>query len=314
MKGLHIDTIYPKLIRSVLDKGVKSSPRGMGVKEIFNVGFKLEDARNSIITNPHRKINYAYAAIEMLGNFRHGDKNVEPFCFYVPRMKQYLNPETNTWEGSYATRLQLYNQLPKMYEVLRADPSSRQAVISFYNPAHDFHDYQSNDICCTLSLIFCLREGKLNLTCTMRSNDVFLGLPYDLTQFTFLQSVLACWLGVEVGGYYHFTANLHAYEQDWEKLEIIASEPWPAGEALLPTMPTWDIPDIEKTYINIEKFFSLEKSTRQNQLNGADCESTVLREIFLNIIGPAINKKLSLDFSEKVRHNVIPNKAERLKT
>lgn len=305
-----IKTIYPHLVRYLMQEGKEAAaPRGKATKELYNVGFVLTDAHNSIVTSPLRKFNYAYAVIEMLGLFQHGSKNVEPYTYYNSVMKSYLNPETNEWDGSYATRLTIYKQLPEMYKILKADPDSRRAVIAFYNPAHDFHEGESKDICCTLSLIFRLRDGKLNMTCTMRSNDILLGLPYDLTQFTFLQSVLAKWLGVEMGEYYHFAANFHAYNTDYEKLWNIANE---AGKYEDPehfaSMPDWDIADIDETYADIQRFFAWEKFLRDMEKlsvedlskafannNLETIKSKVLTDLLLNTVIPYIAKKKQKD-------------------
>jgi len=56
-----------------------------------------------------------------------------------------------------------------------------------------------------------LREGKLEWTQVMRSNDLVLGLPYNIVQFTSIQEILASWLGVEVGTYNHISDSLHIY-------------------------------------------------------------------------------------------------------
>jgi thymidylate synthase len=61
-----------------------------------------------------------------------------------------------------------------------------------------------------------IREGKLEWSQIMRSNDVFKGLPYNFVQFTSLQEVLAGWVGVEPGTYTHFSDSLHVYEQDMD--------------------------------------------------------------------------------------------------
>lgn len=47
----------------------------------------------------------------------------------------------------------------------------------------------------------------------MRSNDVHRGLPYNVVQFTTLQEVMAGWLGLEVGGYHHWSDSLHLYRR-----------------------------------------------------------------------------------------------------
>jgi len=303
MKAPNIDSVYPKLIKSVLKQGKEYEPRGMKVKEIYNVSFKINDARACIITNPYRKFHLPYAIIEMLGLFQNGAYNVEPYTWYCNNMKSFINPETGLWDASYATRLTEHKQLEEMFNILRADPDSRRAVIQIYTPQEDFHNYESKDIACTLSLIFRLREGKLNMTSTIRGNDVMLGVGYDATQYVFLQSVLACWLGVEVGEWSHFAANMHAYERDWGKLKTIATEKWPADfKPRWKKMPEWDVQDIRETFLQIKRFFAMEKEFRSCIAKNIQTDipilferykitSKFLKNAFLDILLPYILKK-----------------------
>lgn len=59
----------------------------------------------------------------------------------------------------------------------------------------------------------------------MRSNDLMLGLPHNIIQFTSLQEILAGWIGVDVGEYHQISDSLHIYEDqlpDWrQSLETI---------------------------------------------------------------------------------------------
>lgn len=52
----------------------------------------------------------------------------------------------------------------------------------------------------------------------MRSNDIFLGFPYDTFNFTMWQEYVACKLNVEIGTYTHIANSLHFYEKDREKI------------------------------------------------------------------------------------------------
>jgi len=45
----------------------------------------------------------------------------------------------------------------------------------------------------------------------MRSNDLFLGLPHNIVQFTSLQEIVAGWLDVDLGAYNHVSDSLHYY-------------------------------------------------------------------------------------------------------
>ncbi len=262
MKSDLMDTIYSKLIQSVMTNGQPVNFVAGKAKELSNVGWLLEDARNGIVLSPFRNLNYAYTVVAMLGLFQEGRKNVEPICHYNPDKAGFLNPQLDEWDGSYAHRLHKYNQLPKMYEILKRDPNSRKAVVSFYNPAHDFHYYESRNVCEALSLIFTVKNKKLNATATFRSQDL-LELPYDVIQLTFLQSVLASWLHLEVGEYYHFTQSLVAFEQDEEQLQQISTQDWHIGTHPLKTMLPWDLAQKE-TYQEIKHFFAIERTIRRN--------------------------------------------------
>jgi thymidylate synthase len=51
----------------------------------------------------------------------------------------------------------------------------------------------------------------------MRSNDIWLGVPYDYFVFTSLQTKMAMELGVDVGEYTHFAGSLHLYKRDLDR-------------------------------------------------------------------------------------------------
>ena len=55
------------------------------------------------------------------------------------------------------------------------------------------------------------------MTTYMRSNDLWMGFPYDVFQFTCLQTLLAMELDVELGTYTHVAGSLHLYERDYAK-------------------------------------------------------------------------------------------------
>jgi thymidylate synthase len=63
------------------------------------------------------------------------------------------------------------------------------------------------------------RNGRLEWTQVLRSNDLFRGVPYNFVQFTVVQEVMAGWLGLEVGSYDHLSDSLHVYEDDFGLLK-----------------------------------------------------------------------------------------------
>lgn len=125
------------------------------------------------------------------------------------------------YEGAYGYRLRTQfgiDQLRRVCEALSSDRSSRQVLLQFWDPKTDMPSPDgraaSPDVPCNICSMLKIRGGRLYWTQVMRSNDVFLGLPYNLVQFTFLQEIIAGSLNVTMGEYCHFSDSLHAYDQD----------------------------------------------------------------------------------------------------
>ena len=125
------------------------------------------------------------------------------------------------WGTKYDNELgQVKSQWEFVKEVLTKDPYSRQAVIHI----KPVQMYETKDVTCTFMLHFFIRDNKLDLITTMRSNDLLFGTTYDVFMFTFLQELMAAELGVELGTYKHFTSNMHIYEKDIEVINNILNE------------------------------------------------------------------------------------------
>ena len=75
----------------------------------------------------------------------------------------------------------------------------------------------ADDIPCNICSMLKVRNGRLEWSQIMRSNDIFLGLPHNFVQFMTLQEVLAGWIGIEPGTYTHFADSLHLYEKNAER-------------------------------------------------------------------------------------------------
>ena len=104
---------------------------------------------------------------------------------------------------------------------LRSDKDTRQAILRFSLPEHFYKG--NKDMTCTLSGNFHIREDKLLFRVHMRSNDLTLGLVYDLPWFISLMQDMVDELkdlypNLEVGTYTHIVDSLHLYDRDEEKI------------------------------------------------------------------------------------------------
>lgn len=117
--------------------------------------------------------------------------------------------------GAYGPRAA--TAVGRVAELLREHPDTRQAVISLYDSSRDLGHPDQVDVPCTIALQFKLRSGRLDMWAAMRSNDAWLGLPYDLVQFTMIQAALAQHAGVAPGSYTHSAGSMHLYERHLER-------------------------------------------------------------------------------------------------
>lgn len=104
---------------------------------------------------------------------------------------------------------------------LKADKDTRQAVLRFSLPEHFYKG--NKDMTCTLEGNFHIREDKLYLSIHMRSNDLMLGLVYDLPWFISLMDDMIEELkddypNLTKGSYTHKVDSMHIYERDTEKV------------------------------------------------------------------------------------------------
>lgn len=234
---------YPALLKALLTEGDDVSPRGQLTKELNPVGITIKNPRKRVISHPLRKGNYGFMIGEaiwimsqtnLLESISHYNKNWENFTddgftlngAYGDRIFKYQSCILNKDENGNETYVPvLVDQFEAAYQQLKKDPDTRQATIILFNPAMDY--IQTKDKPCTNLMRFMIRNGKLNMTVFMRSNDVIFGFWGDIFNFTIIQELMAGRLGVEVGKYTHIADSFHIYEQHFQMAQDIIDNPHP---------------------------------------------------------------------------------------
>ena len=211
--------LWYKTLSTIVIAGDEVKSRDGKCKEILGNQFLLTNVFKNFITDPIRKMSPFYAAAELLW-YLSGYDEIAMISYYAPQYKRFSDDGKKAW-GAYGKRWQRYNQIERLIEVLREYPNTRQAVITCWHPLDLGYAHEKKDIPCTISLQFLIRDKKLHCICTMRSNDVWLGLPYDIWSFTCLQILIAQELKIEVGTYIHQPGSLHLYERNYEKVDKI---------------------------------------------------------------------------------------------
>jgi thymidylate synthase len=195
------------------------SPRGHETLEVANWSCTVDDASVIPFTIPGRAgLNPFIGAVEALQlvGQTHAPELIKQKCESLYRFTDH-----GIFEGGYGIRA--FGQLGRVFDLLNRDPDSRQAVVTIHDGKQDLLR-QTKDVPCTLALQFMVRNGELCLRVTMRSNDVWLGLPYDVVQFMILQQAMASALQLDVGWYHHSVGSLHLYDRDRLKVELALTD------------------------------------------------------------------------------------------
>ncbi|WP_112136078.1 thymidylate synthase [Glycomyces dulcitolivorans] len=229
----NIDELFASAVQATLD-GRETSPRGMKTREILDVGMTLTNPRARLLSaTPGRRLNPAFAAAEAVWVLSGSD---DPWIYtYNQRLKHYT--DNGVLLGAYGPRMRSWHgevdQLRRVVEILKSDPDSRRATIQLYDPAKDAGGHK--DVPCTLNMRFLVRDGALHMFTSMRGQDVWIGLPYDLHLYTVIHELVAGWLKVALGHLHHHVASLHLYE---EHLEQAAALDAPGKSETMPGLRT----------------------------------------------------------------------------
>lgn len=188
-------------------------------KAMLNVGFYIDNPKRRNIETDWRKWNPKYAEREWQW-YLSENRSVEEIKKFAPTWDK-MHSGDNIVNSNYGWQWGRNNQLDKCIEQLKKDKFTRQAWFSIFDGKEK--DQYSFDTPCTLAVGFntCLYDTlKLDMTVTMRSNDLVYGFCNDQYCFSKLQELVATELEMEVGSYYHFAQNLHIYEQHFNLCKI----------------------------------------------------------------------------------------------
>lgn len=215
--GKTVNEVWEKAfdaLKHEAEQGVISDSRdGTVVGEFTDAIFYVQDPTRNIVTSPIRKMPMRYAVGE-LAWYLSGSNRTEDIAQYAKKWVE-ISDDGKTNNSAYGHRIFSrfgYNQWEYIKELLKKDPNTRQAVIHI----KDADNHPTKDTPCTVYLQFLLREDQLHLSVHMRSNDIWMGVPYDMFSFCFLQVKMAMELGVKVGHYVHYAGSLHLYARDYE--------------------------------------------------------------------------------------------------
>lgn len=119
-----------------------------------------------------------------------------------------------SWEGSNG---ETHDQLQKVIETLKTNPTDRRMIVSAWNVA------QLDEMAlppCHMLFQFFVRNGELSCQLYQRSADWFLGVPFNIASYSALVHMIAEITGLKVGEFIHTTGDTHIYSNHVTPFQI----------------------------------------------------------------------------------------------
>lgn len=211
----------------------KVETRGTSSREIQDFAFTLEDPTSNLYKCTPRSSQEKYIAAELLFYFS-GSNQLN----WINKFAKFWNQVANKdWTVNSAYGKLIFvdknrfgiTEYQWALDKLLQDKDTRQSLMHFNKPEHQ--DPETRDFVCTKDAVFSIRENRLNLTLSMRSNDAIWGTPTDVAFFTVLQqqmlrAVQVKYPEVVLGTYTHIVNSMHVYDRHFELLDNMLKHPF----------------------------------------------------------------------------------------
>lgn len=140
------------------------------------------------------------------------DKFVETFNIDGQDKKVIKSSYGYRWRSHFGR-----DQLGDAIEALKEDPTNRRIYISTWDAEEDgLLEKDQLNVPCPVGFNLSIVKGRLNSSITLRSSDLFVGLPYDVMGHAYLMDAIATTLNVELGYMGVALNHPHLYEAHWE--------------------------------------------------------------------------------------------------
>ncbi len=246
---------YLELLDYTLQQGSKKADRtGVGTVSIF--GYQMRFALSAgfpLVTT--KKVSFRNIVCELLW-FLRGETNIKPlkelgvtiwneWATADGALGPIYGKQWRSWQSPEGT---VIDQISEVIAQIKRNPSSRRLLVSAWNPADlpdERYSPQENVARGKMALSPChalfqfyVLDGALSCQLYQRSNDIFLGQPYNIAQYALLTHMVAAQCGLAVGEYIHTIGDAHLYANHHEQVLLQRSrEPRPLPRLVIKRKP-----------------------------------------------------------------------------
>ena len=206
--------LWKKSLKYIIDKGEEYTDNdGRICKEVLNLVLTLSDTSSRFelpIDIMTKSKIWIYPSKEELSNIMFKE-NQAPIYEY-------------TYGGRLFNFSSRFNQIHEfIIPLLKKYPDSRRAIAMVYDPLQD-SDAINRNTPSIIYLQFRIKNGKLIMNASIRSNDVFFGWPANIYQLVMLNKYISKELGVESGPVSVLSNSAHIFMEDIIKMREVIGD------------------------------------------------------------------------------------------
>ncbi len=223
---------YLDLLQDILDHGVAKNDRtGTGTLSVFGRQLRFDLSRGFPLLTT-KKLHWPSIVHELLW-FLSGSTNIEYLHGHGVTIWDEWADENGElgpvygkqWRAWETPDGRLIDQLGNVVETLRRDPDSRRLLVNAWNVA----DVERMALPpCHYAFQFYVAAGRLSCLFTMRSVDVFLGLPFNIASYALLTHMVAQQCDLQPGELIWSGGDVHLYRNHLEQARLqLSRKPFP---------------------------------------------------------------------------------------
>lgn len=259
---------YLNVLQRIARYGVRTENRtGVATRTLHGEMMKFDLSEGFPILTT-KKVNFRAIVAELLGFIR-GYDNAEDFRKLGTKIWDANANENEAWLNSPWRRGEddlgkIYgvvwrnfygvDQLANAVEKLRRGIDDRRLIITGWNPP-DIEAKRAALPCCHLLHQYGIQGQRLNLCMYQRSCDFPLGIPFNISSYALLLSIMARITGYEPGELTMFLMNCHIYENQLEGVhEQLQRKPKPLLPRLVINEGIQRLEDLEDEKTTVDDF------------------------------------------------------------
>ena len=233
---------YLDYLTHILDHGVEKTDRtGTGTVSVFGYQMRFHlGAGFPVVTT--KKLHLRSIIHELLW-FIGGETNIKYLKDNgVSIWDEWASEEGDLgpvygkqWRRWETTDGRVIDQLSQVIEQIKTNPDSRRLIVSAWNVG----ELEKMALApCHLLFQFYVAGGRLSCQMYQRSADSFLGVPYNITSYSLLTSMIAQQCDLEAGDFIWTGGDCHIYSNHLEQVRLqLGREPHPLPKLVIKRKP-----------------------------------------------------------------------------